>query len=253
MSDTIREQIITAIEAKLAHILTSKGYLTECGANVKRVLKALDQEELPAVVVFPKPEVTTREYGNDANVMKVGLRALTVFDPVTENASEVAEQLLADLKEVMCGRRWSMSFKSGGTYEPQPGDTITGATSAATAYVESVTTTGGAWAAGTAAGTIYLRRLTGRFTFTAAIVSPATPEVNENLNVPGHANCMTTNGAQTYIEPETSTCAGLATDIRYTGGGPDEYPEAPDTTVGVGVEFEITYSTVAGNPFARPT
>ena len=251
MSDTIREQIITAIEAKLAHILTAKGYLTECGANVKRVLKALDQEELPAVVVFPKPEVTTREYGNDANVMRVNIQALNVFDSNTENASEVAEQMLADLKEVMCGRRWSMAFKSGGTYEPQPGETITGATSAATAYVESVTKSSGSWAAGTAIGTLYLRRLTGKFTFTAA--ATPNPEVNENLNVPGHANCMTTAGAQTYIEPETSTCAGLATDIRYTGGGPDEYPEAPDTTVGVGVEFEITYSTVAGNPFARPT
>jgi len=252
MSDSIREQIITAIEAKLAHILAAKGYLTGCGANVMRARKSVDPEELPAVVVFPKPETTIREYGNDANTMRVGLRALVTFAPVTENPSEVAEQVLADLKECMTGRRWSMAFDSG-SYEPQPGDTITGATSAATGYVESVTLSSGTWAGGDAAGIIYLRRLTGRFTFTAAIVSPSTPEVNENINVPGHANCMTTNGAQTYIEPETSTCAGLVTDIRYVGGGPEEYPEPPDTTVGVGAEFDITYSTVAGNPFARPT
>lgn len=252
MSDTIREQIITAIEAKLAYILTSKGYLSECGANVQRARKALDQAELPAVVVFPKLEETTREYGNDANVMKIGLRALKEFNPNTENPSEIAEQMLGDLKECMCGRRWSMAFDSG-SYEPQPGDTITGATSGATGYVESVTTSSGTWAGGDAAGTIYLRRLTGRFTFTAAVASPPAAEVHENINVPGHANCMTTDGAQTYIEPETSTTAGLATDIRYTGGGPDEYPEAPDTTIGVGAEFEITYSTVAGDPFTRPT
>jgi hypothetical protein len=55
MSDTIREQIITAIEAKLAYILTAKGYQSECGANVQRARKSLDQNELRAVVVIPKP------------------------------------------------------------------------------------------------------------------------------------------------------------------------------------------------------
>jgi hypothetical protein len=249
MTDSIREQIITAVEAKLAYILTSKGFLTECGTNIHRVRKALDQAELPACNIIPKAETPNREYGNDAMTMRLRVEALSVFG--TSNPSEIAEKMLADLNECMTGRRWSMAFDSG-SYEPQPGDTITGATSIATAYVESVTRSSGTWLGGDAAGTIYLRRKIGAFIFTAAIISPSTPEVNENIDCGVHTNCMTTNGAATYISPETSTCAGLADDIRYAGGGADEYPEAPDTTVGVGADFDITYTTVAGNPFARP-
>lgn len=237
MADSIREQIITAVEAKLAYILTSKGYLTDCGANVQRARKSLDQAELPAVVVIPKAETPAREYGNDALTMRLRVEALSVFG--TENPSVVAEMMLADLNECMTGRRWSMAFDSG-SWEPQPGDTIEGATSGATGYVESVTRSSGTWASGDAAGTVYFRRLTGKF------------QNDENVDIAGHANSLTVNGAATYISPETSTCAGLADDIRYAGGGADEYPEAPDTTVGVAADFDITYTTVAGNPFARP-
>ena len=246
MSDSIREQIITAIEAKLAYILTTKGYLTECGANVHRARKSLDQAELPAVVVIPKTELPAREYGNDALVMKLRVEALKQFG--TDNPSEISEQMLADVIECMTGKRWSMAFDSG-SYEPQPGDTITGATSGATAYVESVTRSSGTWAGGDAAGTIYFRRLTGKFTHTAA--DPPTPEVNESINITGHSAAIKTNGTATYISPETSTCAGLADDIVYAGGGTDEYPEPPETTVGTAADFEITYTTAAGNPFAR--
>lgn len=250
MSDSIREQIISAIETKLAHVRTAKGYLTECGQGVHRARKSLDQAELPAISIFPKTESPAREYGNDALTMRMHIEALCDFSPDTENASEIAEQILADLRECIVGRRWSMAFDSG-SWEPQPGDTITGATSGATGYVESVTLSSGTWSGGDAAGTIYLRRKTGTFVFTAA-VPPSTPEVNEDINCGAHTNCMTTNGAATYISPETSTCADLADDIRYAGGGVEEYPEPPDTTVGVSADFDITYSTVAGNPFERP-
>lgn len=239
MSDTIREQIITAIEAKLAHILTAKGYQSECGANVQRARKSLDQNELPAVVVIPKPEAPAREYGTDALAMVIRLEALKQYDPADENCSEVAEQLLGDMIEAMCGRRWSIKYDSG-SYEPQPEDTITGATSGATATIESVTRSTGAWAGGDAAGTIYFRRLAGTF------------QNNETVNDGSESNCFTIDGVATYISAETSTCASLADDIRYLGGGPDEYPEPPDTTVGCSAEFEITYTTVAGNPYARP-
>ena len=46
----------------------------------------------------------------------------------------------------------TVTFTSGGTYEIKPGDTITGATSAATAVVMGVRLTSGTFAAGTAAG-----------------------------------------------------------------------------------------------------
>jgi hypothetical protein len=168
--------------------------------------------------------------------MRIRVEALKQFGAV--NPSKVSEQMLADVIECMTGKRWSIKFDSG-SYEPQSGDTITGATSAATAYVESVTRSTGTWAGGDAAGTIYFRRLTGTF------------QNNETVNDGTQTNCLTIDGTATYIAPETSTCAGLADDIVYVGGGTEEYPEPPETTVGTGADFEITYTTAAGNPFAR--
>lgn len=241
MTDTIREQIITAVESKLAHILISKGYQTGCGANVQRAKKTLDESELPAVVVFPKIETPNREYGNSALMMRLRIEALSKFDPATENASEISEQMLGDLIECIAGRRWSIKYDSG-SFEPQPGDTITGATSGATATIEYITKSTGTWSGGDAAGTMYLRRLTGTWTNNESV-----NDTTESQN-----NCLTIDGVITYISPESSTCADLADDIKYVGGGTNEYPEAPDTTIGVGADFEITYSTVAGNPYARP-
>ncbi|KKN31148.1 hypothetical protein LCGC14_0826930 [marine sediment metagenome] len=57
-----------------------------------------------------------------------------------------------------------ITFTSGGTYEPRPGDTVTGVTSTKTAVVVSTVLSGGAWADGDAAGTITYRSASGAFT-----------------------------------------------------------------------------------------
>lgn len=57
-----------------------------------------------------------------------------------------------------------ITFTSGGTYEPRPGDTVTGNTSAETAVVISTVLSSGAWADGDAAGTITYRSASGAFT-----------------------------------------------------------------------------------------
>ncbi len=57
-----------------------------------------------------------------------------------------------------------ITFTSGGTYEPRPGDTVTGNSSAKTAVVVSTVLSGGAWADGDAAGTITYRSASGAFT-----------------------------------------------------------------------------------------
>lgn len=56
-----------------------------------------------------------------------------------------------------------IAFTSGGTYEPRPGDMVTGNTSGKTAIVVSTVLSGGAWADGDAAGTIQYRSETGTF------------------------------------------------------------------------------------------
>lgn len=71
------------------------------------------------------------------------------------------------------GAGYSMEFDSGGTVELLPGDTIVGATSAATAEVWAIKLLSGTWAAGDAAGLLIVSDPVGTFAAT------------ENLNRPG--------------------------------------------------------------------
>lgn len=79
-----------------------------------------------------------------------------------------------------------ISFTSGGTYEVVVGNTITGATSGATAVITKVILTSGTWAAGTAAGRLFFASQTG--TFQA-----------EDLNVGVNLNVATIAGNSTAI------------------------------------------------------
>lgn len=79
-----------------------------------------------------------------------------------------------------------IAFTSGGTVEVVAGNTIVGATSAATAIITKVILTSGSWAAGTAAGRLFFASQTG--TFQA-----------ENLNVGINLNVATIAGNSTAI------------------------------------------------------
>ena len=79
-----------------------------------------------------------------------------------------------------------LSFTSGGTYDIQEGDTITGETSNATAVVTRVVLETGTFAAGTAAGRIILASQTGTF-------------VSETLKVGATLNVATISGNSAAI------------------------------------------------------
>jgi hypothetical protein len=81
---------------------------------------------------------------------------------------------------------FTLDFTSGGTYVPQEGDVITGATSAQTATVQRIVTTSGSWSAGTAAGYLVLASASGAF-------------VAENLNVGANINVATIAGDKVAI------------------------------------------------------
>lgn len=85
---------------------------------------------------------------------------------------------------VALGRQ--VSFTSGGTYTVVEGDTITGATSSATAVITRVVLTSGTWAAGTAAGKLIFASQTGTFQ-------------SENLNVGANMNVATIAGNSSAI------------------------------------------------------
>lgn len=121
--------------------------------------------------------------GNGANIWRFADR---VF--VGESASENAGIFGAGGG----GDSWFchefVAYTSGGTYEIVAGDTITGATSGATAKVVSLTLTSGTWAGGDAAGVLTVNRRTG--TFQA-----------ENLNVGANTNVATIAGATAASYP----------------------------------------------------
>ena len=142
MPDTIREQIIAAIATRLSSILVTKGYNLNMGSNVFRAIKNVDPDnELPAVVIFPGVEEATKEYRKYQNIMPVVFEGMAKFGAT--NPSIVGEQILGDIIENIQGKTWTDSFTSGGTYETEVGDTITGAVSSATAYVETITISSG--------------------------------------------------------------------------------------------------------------
>jgi hypothetical protein len=83
---------------------------------------------------------------------------------------------------------YEMSFTSGGTYEIQEGDVLTGASSGTTATVARVVTESGTWSGGDAAG---------RFIFTSAPSGAFT--ATELLDVSGNPNSATCTADATAI------------------------------------------------------
>lgn len=89
-----------------------------------------------------------------------------------------------------CDLGRSLSFTSGGTYEIQEEDTITGETGAATTTVKRVVLDDGAWADGDAAGTLIIYDQTGTF-------ESETIRVGANLNVA----TIAANSTENTLEP----------------------------------------------------
>ncbi len=103
----------------------------------------------------------------------------------------------------LCNLGRELAFTSGGTVEILDGQTITGATSGATAVVGRVVRASGDWSAGTAAGFIYFASQTG--TFQA-----------ENLNVGASMNVASIAANSTAV---TLAKSGRYEFINYNFGG----------------------------------
>ncbi len=115
-----------------------------------------------------------------------------------------------------------LPFTSGGTYVVAEGNTITGATSSATAVITRVVVTSGSWAAGTAAGYFVMASKTGNF-------------AAENLNVGGNLNVATiaANAVANVFQP-----GGYLKTVRTTFGGSYQTPRIYGAD-GVSYAFEF--------------
>lgn len=134
----------------------------------------------------------------------------------------------------------ALNYTSGGTYVIAEGDTITGATSGATAVVRRVILGSGGWGAGTAAGYLVLSGQTGNF-------------AAENLNVGANLNVATIAADSTAItlppggryEFTSHNFFGSSGTLRMYGAN----------GVGTAFEFDGTYFVpiVTGMPVDAPT
>lgn len=127
------------------------------------------------------------------------------------------------------------TFNSGGTYEPVPGDSVTGVTSGAVGTFKSFDLSSGAWDLGTAAGSMWL------------IVESGTFQNGENLGFPSGAgnNATLTNAGTTYALPAGGTYEFLTHNF---------YGAEDDTRVygvnGVGRAFEYDSANSVISPIA---
>lgn len=98
MADSTRETIIKAFMTRAATITT--GFNHAMGSHVYRATKDVDPSCLPAIVVWPQPEVVEgREFGKYRCVMQMKFEAIAAFG--TTHHSVVAEQLLADMRKAL--------------------------------------------------------------------------------------------------------------------------------------------------------
>jgi phage gp36-like protein len=110
------------------------------------------------------------------------------YSAKTDIQKEISEaELIGLTNDEGTGSPKKVAFTSGGVYQILVRDVIVGAVSGATALVDIVVLTSGTWAAGTAAGDLYLSNQDGVFQA-------------ENLNVGTNSNVATIAGNPTDTE-----------------------------------------------------
>lgn len=133
MSNTIREKILQQILARLAVITIANGCQTGVGTNVVRARRSIDPDELPAAVLWPRPETAEEIYGRTRCAMPVRVEGLAAMG--SGNASVISEKILGDLVKCLVSSAWvrspeyitDIAYRGGGTETyPAEGETAVG-------------------------------------------------------------------------------------------------------------------------------
>lgn len=94
MLDSLREQILQAIQSRLQTIHTGNGYTTDIGNAVCRSKKSIREGELPVLSIWDTEEAVDRAYGNYECTLTVAIDVAFAFD---ENFSVISNRYLADV------------------------------------------------------------------------------------------------------------------------------------------------------------
>ena len=238
MTDSIREQILTAFGIRLTDILKENQYNSDMGTDVLRShMPAIDGEICPAIgyhVAVEESEERYRRIGT--NVFSVNCQGIAISK--STKPPQLAEKLFADILECVLSDQYTLGFDSGGITRISAGDTIVDENTAAEGLVISITKDSGTWAGGDAAGSFLLRRVKGTF------------EDDNELKVGNDTGLATVDGAPTAQSAISLSTAGLAEGITYSQATVI-MPEAPGNIAGVQVTFEIRYHLISGNPYSQ--
>jgi len=135
-------------------------------------------------------------------VVPAGSESMVALEVAAIDGSAIAAGISKDDYDASASGDRTIAFTSGGTYQITAGDTITGATNGATARVYYVDLTSGTFAAGTAAGTLYLNGQSGTF-------------ISENLDVGGNSNVATIGGNSSAIAASDVPGVMIARNAQY--------------------------------------
>lgn len=119
------DAIAEAIQTRLADILIANGYSADLGANVYRGRRALNPEDLPALVLVEDED----EVGDQAATQIVArlpftVHALRTCTPATE--TRVAHLMVADLKRCLFAPEWVRTLTDQKLIDPKFGVGYTG-------------------------------------------------------------------------------------------------------------------------------
>ena len=99
MIESIAERVLCIIQSRLAGILSADGYWTSAGRNVRRAQRTLDEDDLPALVIWCDGETARGASGNSAS-MDVELQ-ITIDAHVSADqdcTGKMLERIRADVK-----------------------------------------------------------------------------------------------------------------------------------------------------------
>lgn len=112
--DSIREQIIQAIFARLETITTANGYNVSVADNANRAKKNYDEYELPALTLWAGQEVNERLFNVNERKMVIDIESLKLLENETLTDDAITNQMIADIQKCM------------GTYSATVSDLIDG-------------------------------------------------------------------------------------------------------------------------------
>jgi len=154
----------------------------------------------------------SHDNGHQNWIHNVGHRHPFMSYIINENASHCSNQ---QQRGGLSGAQFEVNYTSGGPSQIAVNDRIRGATSGKTLRIQEISLTSGSWAAGTAAGVLYVTETVGSGDMTASeTLNRTSPTVVTDIATLG-ATITTTGGVQHVLRPRNP---GLVQNCGKSGG-----------------------------------